>query len=236
MKKFIPFLFLVFTLGCEHTPVENYKNVLNVSSMLRPDDRWPPIIINRTYKMNEESSEEDIKDALVILTSNHSTDTFELIDTMGMQSIHYQSWHPISVKPGDTFHLYIKAPDFDSVYGTTIVPDSITIIHPSEGDSVKQSDSLVIKSDKGKYYKFTIYNEDSLLWEQELVSYKTDSLIIIQFSWFVLDLGNYKIKIEVYDKNYTEYYSEHKPSGGISGGFGVFGSTVTKTISLYLKE
>lgn len=229
MKKFIPFVFLVLTIGCEHTPVEDYKTRLNIFTILNPTQHRQAVTVDKTYKMDEVSSK-GVNNAIVILKYKNISDTLAFSDSL------YLSQDSIPVNPQDTFSITIKAPGFDSVFGTTIVPDSVTILHPANGDSVKQSDSLVIKNDKGKYYRFTIYKEDSLWWQQEEVPSQTDSLMIIQFSWFILTVGNYKINIETYDENYTEYCTKNKDFAGITGGLGTIGSMVTKTISLYLKE
>lgn len=229
MKKLILFVVLLFALGCDRTPVEDYKTRLNIFTIINPKSPRQTVMVDQTYKMDEASSK-GVNDAIVILRLKNISDTLTFSDSL------YLSKDSIPVPPQDTFLITVKAPGFDSVYGATIVPESVIILHPANGDSVKQSDSLVIKNDKGKYYRFTIYKEDSLWWQQEEVSSKTDSLMIIQFSWFILTPGNYKINIETYDENYTEYYAKNEDFAGITGGLGTIGSMVTKTILLYLKE
>jgi hypothetical protein len=235
MKKILLAL-LLFTAGCEHTAVENYKNVLNVFSVLKQGKSIQSVRVNRTYRLDEQS-QKCIENAIVILTGKNFTDTLSLLDSM------YFSTDSIVLNPMDTINICVKANGFDDISGTTIIPDSTTLLYPTNNDTVNHSDSLVVKTNLNAHYYFTVYQEDkedSIL--KGPISPEPDSLIKLRFAMVsTLGSGNYRIEIKAYDTNYFKYLpvgmsSPGNNPSGLNGGFGVFGSVSTKEIHLYLKE
>ncbi|MFA5033220.1 MAG: hypothetical protein WC614_09380 [bacterium] len=237
MKKLLLVLIL-FTAGCEHTAVESYTNVLNVFSVLKQGKSIQSVMVNRTYKLDEQS-QKCIENAIVILSGKNFIDTLSLSDSL------YISTDSIVLNPMDTINICVKADGFDSVCGTTVIPDSIIILHPTNNDTVNQLDSLVVKNTPNTYSHFTVYREDRDSIITERGSTESDSLLIGPFYWFDLKEGLYKVEVKLYDKNYTQYEGNRMGMMGSSGntkrvglnsGFGVFGSVVTKEIYLYFKE
>ncbi|MDD5530348.1 MAG: hypothetical protein PHX21_10020 [bacterium] len=233
MKKLL-LVFALFTAGCEHSTVENYTNILNVFSVLKQGKSITSVRVDRTYKLNEQSKI-CIEDAIVILSGKNFIDTLSLSDSL------YVSADSIILNPMDTINICVKASGFDSVYGTTVIPDSFIILHPTNNDTVTRGDSVVVKTNLNDFYFFTVYKEDTIFIPQIPVSPGPDSLIKLRFAMVdTLKSGNYRIKIKAYDENYFKYLppgmssSGNNPSG-LNGGFGVFGSVAAKEIHLYLK-
>jgi hypothetical protein len=226
MKKLL-LVVAFFTAGCEHSAVENYNNVLNIFSVIKQGKSIPSVMVNRTYKLNEQS-QRCIENAIVILSGKTFIDTLSLSDSL------YVSTDSIVLNPMDTINICVKVPGFDSVCGATVIPDSIIILQPANNDTVKQSDSLAIRTIPDTYYHFTVYEGDKIF--TEVGKTEPDSLLIVPFRWFKLKEGIHRIEIKAYDKNYSQYVANNKNPSGLSGGFGTFGSVSTREINLYLKK
>ena len=246
---FCAFLALLAAAGCELAPDAAFTPQLNVHCLLLEGDALITARVNRTYAIDEAPTFFfPDAEALVI----HDGDT-ALIGWSDYDN--YFSWCPDTwrMESGDTFRLRVSCPGFDTVSGTTVVPDTFSIVYPDHGDTVDFSDSLVwtrAANCAGYYLSFRQVDEEDTFYVSVVIG--NDSLPGVpydsEYVWFPLqfmrdvDTGAYIIRLCALDSNYAQWVGlgggelggNEADCAGITGGVGVFGAATVASVDLYL--
>lgn len=240
MKK--TFFILLLFLSCKEY-VFDYKPELNVHCILRNDRERQKIRISRTYRMDE-VSRYDLKDLNVTIYSKWNDsilcDTFILSDSMDETLGIYTTRDKFKIFPNGICSLIVTAKyqdtiHLDTLFGRTIIPDTFSIISPSNNDTVNINDTIKINDssvDQILYY-IQIFFEDGSFTDKWTFN-KEISLKYILFA----GSGFYKVKVFKCDKNFYDYYysdmfEDKVLRCGVSGGVGLFGSMLAESVYFY---
>ena len=241
------------SLSCDISPESQFTPVLDVHCLLKQGpDCHPQVYLNRTYSLEEPAGENFpyFPGAAVQLWRGQTVWPFRVVGS------HYECYYPVAVEPHDTFHLHVSHPDYDTVVGQTVIPDTFRILFPQNGDTVDASDSLVwtrSRNCEGYYFSFvreraidTFYF--SLLVPNESLPgqpYDTtkDWLPML---WLESEPeGPLTFRFLALDANYYDWIdaggfqgggqvSEHQ--FGITGGVGVFGSAAICSVQVFVRH
>jgi hypothetical protein len=127
---------LTFT-ACELSPAEMFEPELNIHCLLLAEQDSASALVNRTYAIDDPYVE-DFRGASVLLWNEG--DTWELAEQENGRYKETGFAPPVS---HDTYGIQVTHPGFDTVLGSTVVPDTFSFLHPMPGDTVDQYDSLV---------------------------------------------------------------------------------------------
>ena len=187
-------------LACDSITDTEYENQLNICGVLRAvagsGTPLQHVKVEQTYKMNEQS-EHWISDATVIL-SNHMHQYLLDYDPQYERYARYLILHP-----WDTVSITVTRQGLDTLYGSTIIPGPISVMHPMQNETVNFSDSIILDiCDNGTmYYGYgeNISNASSRL-EAYYLPDANDSTIIIPLQGFgdYLGAGTYHFLFVVY--------------------------------------
>jgi hypothetical protein len=236
MRRRLAALLLLTFAACEFAPPHEFAPVLNVQGFLSAGASRPLLVnVNRTYAIDETPSA-DFPGASVTIA--RGADTIRLEHVTRDQ---YRSARPLAIRPGDAFELTVAHPGFDTVRGRTTVPDTFAITAPAAGDTVTSRDSLVwTRSPSSRGYYVTV----AAAWTDSIgldFLYPNDTLPL-NIPLFVLSRapsGPYRLTVVAVDSNYHEWLRRDVGGPGgfnasdsfnLSGGVGVFGSGVERTV------
>src|SRR4030043_370958 len=153
MKKFnaaMSLLILIFcSFHCDSITDTEYDNQFNICGVLRADAysilMVQEVRVDQTYKMDERS-EPWVDDAFVLLSYRTQLDTLYYYD--GGLYHDYCDFEPL-----DTVSIMAIKDGLDTLFGSTIIPGPISIIHPNPHNTVSFSDSIILKiCDNGAMY------------------------------------------------------------------------------------
>jgi hypothetical protein len=243
--------FALLAVSCEVSPSERYKPVLNVHCMLVCGDTYPEVWVNRTYAIDETESER-LEDVAVWLWRAGDTWDFQA----GEYHSQYRGKDRVRVTPGDTFGLMVTHPEFDTVRGRTVMPDTFSILAPRSGDTVRLNDSIVLtrsRSCRGYFMAARYFLGRDTIWfyralpNESLPALGYDSLLVrLPTALFTGEQeGPYTFRVAALDSSYFDWVSNGiaSPSeqyttlsAGITGGVGVFGAAAICSVRFYLKK
>ena len=254
MIKTRAFLILTISLcilSCELIPKEQFTPLLNVHCLLFEGSTQPRVILNRTYSIDEpaDSTFRNFPGAEVRLWRGQDTWTFY------NTSWSYQCRSKINISPSDTFFLRITHPEYDTVSGRTIMPDTFSIVCPQPGDTVTTEDSLIwtrSRTCSGYYMSFAYlemgdtFHYNIVIPNDRLRGLPQDTLVRLPLLW--LDYGPkgpLTLRICALDTNYFNWIQDilrgnfarqTQQTAGITGGIGVFGSATVCSVRVYVKH
>ncbi len=227
--------FILIITSCNEIS-EEYEPELNVFCILNNKNNCQKVIVDRTYKMDEKE-QYDLEDVQVILSGNGLCDTLvQLYDSMGI----FITEDSFPVYARAHYYLKVSVKGFDTLIGSTDIPDTFTISGLHNGDTTTYDDTLIIRKSKPNMLcsiSFT-YNDTASV---ELGLWNSmDSLeFVIPVSYILVCAdGKYLIRIGLSDSNIYNYYSEtydSLPRCGVAGGVGLFGSMWTESLTVFLK-
>lgn len=233
-------IILFLSNHCAKDSQEEYKK-LNIYCVLNNDAKIQRVIVDRTYGMDE-PSEYDLDDVQVILVGSGQCDT--LIEESEKRGF-FMTADSFQILPGQSYELEVRAKDFETVYGTTLIPDSFRIVSPNNGDTVDHlSDTLVIMKDyPSQLFRIGFIDStgnyiDCLWWGREDTTFVRVPFAHILYG----EMGiccRYTLKISVPDSNFYQY--EFSPADdsirgyGIKNGIGVFGSVWTEKREIFVR-
>lgn len=138
MRRFLLFFtVLLLTVGCEQPPGVKFKPQLVLHCLLQTGSLPRQARVNRSYRLQEPFDSVFPGASVQIRSKNATWNLSYLVSHM------YQSAESVVVNEGDTFHIVVAHPEFDTVTGRTVVPGGFTIQFPCPGDTVSMSDSMV---------------------------------------------------------------------------------------------
>ncbi len=245
---FTSLVLLVFA-ACELTPAESFEPKLNVHCLLLAERDSASALVNRTYAIDDPYVE-TFPDASVSIWKG--PDTWSLLPEFGCWYMNYWFTPPA---PRDTYRIMVTHADFDTVLGSTIVPDTFSFLYPMPGDTIDQNDSLVwsrSRSCLGYYmsieqafdrdtffYTVVVPNESISGWPYDSLTERFP-LIFLQYR----EEGPCTLRLCALDQNYFDWMSGGNQgfgggsgllSAGITGGVGVFGAAVQREVAVYFR-
>ncbi|MEO0077712.1 MAG: DUF4249 family protein [candidate division WOR-3 bacterium] len=244
-------LVVLAAMSCEVSPADRYEPVLNVHCMLICGDTYPEVWVNRTYALDE---------TVVPYLDGVTVRLWRGADTWhfrpGEYHSQYRSADRVRAVPGDTFGLMVAHPEFDTVWGQTVVPDTFSILWPRLGDTVRLDDSVVMtrsRSCRGYFMSARYFLGRDTIWfyralpNESLPALGYDSLYVRFPTAFLAGEheGPYTFRVAALDSNYFDWVSNGiaSPSeqyttlaAGITGGVGVFGAAAICSVRFYLKK
>ena len=255
MTRFIPtgvvltgLALLTFT-ACELSPAEMFEPELNIHCLLLAEQDSASALVNRTYAIDDPYVE-DFRGASVLLWNEG--DTWELAEQENGRYKETGFAPPVS---HDTYGIQVTHPGFDTVLGSTVVPDTFSFLHPMPGDTVDQYDSLVwsrSRSCVGYYmsmeqvidsdtffYTIVVPNESIPGWPYDSLTERFP-LVFLQYR----EEGPCTLRLCALDQNYFDWMSgggqgfgggSNIMSAGIAGGVGVFGAAVQREVAVYFR-
>jgi hypothetical protein len=159
------------------------------------------------------------------------------------------------VRPRDTWHLRVARDGLDTVLGSTVVPDTFSILYPHRGDTVTWRDSMVFsrsrncagyfmsfKNIEGRdtfYFDFTFANDTTGRNFDTLLFRIPQMVFLYQFS-----PGLHYLRVVALDSNYFDWVRQggfgmggggNAEESRLAGGLGVFGSAVYREVSIYVR-
>jgi hypothetical protein len=236
--------------ACEVSPSEQFTPQLVVHSLVRAGSPAVQANINRTYGIDEPFDTVFPGVSGLVWRGN---DTWSLANST--RDVYSTSEFAPRAASGDTFGIRVAKDGFDTVYGHTVVPDSLRILFPRDGDTVTMSDSMVwarsrncagyymsFRSvDRGDtfYYSLAIPNDTSADNFDSLVFKLPQMVFLYQF-----EPGKHTLRVYALDTNYFDWVRAGGFGPGtntgettyLSGGTGVFGSAVGESVEVYVKK
>lgn len=238
---------LLLTAACELTESDLYEPVLVVHCLVLTGTGVPSANINRTYTI-EDSVQLEFPDAKVML--KRSTDAWTLRHAGGDD---YVAEDTLTAVYGDTFYMEVTKSGFDTVTGTTVVPDTFSILSPRDGDTVSASDRLRWNPSRGCHGYYSSIRRatprgDTVDMSIFVPADSTDEGLPLTFL-AGLPSGEMTLRLLALDRNYYQWMESGNdemggPLGGIggssgngstvSGGIGVLGSACACSVRVYL--
>lgn len=247
-------LLLLAGVGCEVVPSEQFEPVLNVHCLLvAGGNPWPLVFVNRTYAIDEEYQPWLDSVGITLARGPETWSSFLPHPTLVSA---YEGTARVPVRPGDTFSVRVTCPGYDTVYGTTVVPDSFRILRPANGDTVVINDSLIwLRSRRAKGYYSALARaagEDTfyitfLVPNDSLPGFPYDSLQGVLPLYFLNGNpeGELTLPFLALDTNYFDFVAAggfgFGPGGPVAdttrlvGGVGVLGSATACSLRINLR-
>jgi hypothetical protein len=242
MRRLTAALALVLLAACEVVPSEDFTPVTVVHGFVYHDPAAPAQVfavnVNRTYAITEQP-ESLVTDASVRVAWLDSTWTLP-----HAARDRYETALPGRlVAPGDTVRLVVARPGFDTVFATTVIPDTFAIRWPRTGDTITVRDSLVwTRGDGIGGWFISVTMVDSIGREPMLEFVFPNDSIEPGFPLYFLARapeGRYELAILSLDRNYYNWAARGFGGPGgfnesdtfdLVGGVGVFGSGMLRTV------
>jgi hypothetical protein len=235
--------------ACELSPAELFEPELNIHCLLITGQNEATAFVDRTYAIDDPYVE-TFPDASVSIWKG--PDTWSLLPEFGCCYMNYRFTPPA---PRDSYGIMVTHVDFDTVLGSTIVPDTFSFLHPKPGDTIDQNDSLVwsrSRSCSGYYmsmeqvidsdtffYTIVVPNESIPGWPYDSLTERFP-LVFLQYR----EEGPCTLRLCALDQNYFDWMSgggqgfgggSDLLSAGITGGVGVFGAAVQREVAVYFR-
>lgn len=243
MRRLAPLALLALVAACELVPSDDFIPVTSVHGFVYHDpgagNQEFAVNVNRTYSIFEQP-ETLVTDASVRVYWRDST--WQLGH---LARDRYEVELPSrSVAPGDTVRLQAARPGFDTVFASTVVPDTFNIRWPRTGDTVTVRDSLAWDRAEGiaGWFLSLIMLEPVPGSEPLLEFVFPNDTIAPGFPLYFLARapeGRYELAMLSLDRNYYNWASRGFGGPGgfnnsdtfdLEGGVGVFGSGMLRTV------
>jgi hypothetical protein len=243
---------LLLSASCELNPEPDFTPVINVHALLNPEWESPQdnrVFVNRTYRMTE-PPDSLLWDADVRIW--RGADTWQLSAARLDSVWSYFPDRGITAEPFDTFSLLVAKPGFDTVRGTTLVPDTFSLLDPLPGDTITVQDSLIwTRSRHSAGYYLSLrqqfqgqeFDVSGVVPNESIPGLPYDTLVARLPLYFLSQQpqGPFTLRLMALDTNYYEYVRGSQFQGGqsdsrLAGGIGVFGSGVERSVEVYLKQ
>lgn len=226
-------LVVVLTLSCEQTAVDVYDPVLNIYCVLRGDKRVHEVLVDRSYKMDE-PDRLYVDDALVIMSGSGVTDTLLFMDSSNT----YIS-DSMAIYACSTYNVKVIKDGFDTLLGTTTIPDRFDILFPHDGDTLTLFDTLSFKRDTVTFL-FAI-SVPNVFFVYMGVWFDMDTEIDVPlyalFDEPPVANGYHYLKIAAYDTSFCDYFFWEKDSlmqWGVENGVGLLGSAWIESVYVFI--
>jgi hypothetical protein len=233
---------ILLVAACERNESELYEPVLVAHCLILTGNGVPSADINQTYAIGDSASL-DFPGANVTLKRGQRTWTLRHAG-----NDRYVAEDTLTVVYGDTFYLEVTKPGFDTVTGTTVVPDTFSILSPRDGDTVSASDRLRWSPSRGchGYYgsvRGTTPRGDTMETRFFVLADSAGELGLSFLSR--LPPGVTTLRLLALDEAYYRWMnagggSMGEPGGTtgdsstVSGGIGVLGSASACSVRVYL--
>lgn len=244
MKKIIAFLsgFLIF---CELPQQEEYELEPVIFGVLNPGKFCQTIVVDKTHSVDDTVLSR-VKGARVVVKSGRGLEIEFKEDSLTPG--YYYAFGNDWIVPDASYFLEVLLPWGDTVYGGTRVPSKISILQPSNFDTISLSNppSLIWSSAENKFmyfvYAFPWLPDtgwiDSLPRTYIFPLLDTDTIMPL----FEMGKGSifkekdtlYTIKVFAIEENYFKYW--YYDSTTLSGGRGLFGGLSEDSIRVYIRE
>ena len=233
-------------LSCDRAPADQFVPRLNVHGLLHYDgsagEQPLRVNVNRTYRISEPA--DSIFPGAEVRA--YCSDTEQALDYRYRDTYETELDSGL-VGPGATVRLSVAHPDFDTVWGSTIVPDTFSIIRPGPGETLTVRDSMAWSASgysRGYYIAFSQIGSDTTVLE---FLYPQSDSFPRDFRLFFLSRvpsGSYRLDIYALDRKYYNWLRRDLGGPGgfndsdtfeVSGGVGVFGSGTSRAVELCLR-
>ncbi|MCX6844685.1 MAG: DUF4249 family protein [candidate division WOR-3 bacterium] len=238
---------ILLVAACERNESELYEPVLVAHCLILTGTGVPSADINQTYAIGDSASL-DFPGANVTLKRGQRTWTLRHAG-----NDRYVAEDTLTVVYGDTFYLEVTKPGFDTVTGTTVVPDTFSILSPRDGDTVSASDRLRWNPSRGchGYYgsiRRATPRGDTFDMSIFVPADSTDEGLPLTFL-ASLPSGEIALRLLALDRNYSQWMEAGQGQMGgslgglggnsgdgstLSGGIGVLGSASACSVRVYL--
>ena len=239
---FFCYFCLLILLSCRGMePESKYEEKLVVYSILNPDLPQQFVIVDRTYEINEEIEDTTgLSGCKVKIWKEGTEDTVffeELPDSAGFYiDMGYSGW----VEPLSTYYFKVSH-KAHTLSAYTTVPDTFSMLHFSDGDTVKLSDNPPLVWSKSEaaaiYIIWPFLCGDTSKVFMPLATMDTTIPLFSYEETYFDSVAWYTIKVFAHDTNRYEY---GRRSPGIpdtlDSGYGLFGSQAMDTVKLYIKK
>ena len=260
ISTFLMFSYSSCNLNNEPLQKENYSVLINFIS----NSSHQKIYIYKTLMPNE-SVRKFIENntinnwvctnALIQISQNSTIfEDFSIaIDTIKnrIKSIEkfYTNNSNLQITPNTKYYLKIET-DNIIITGSTIVPGDFQLQSPLENQTFHYNndfDSSVVipikwtKSSNVSGYIVNVDYYDEFNFNYDRVLSYTSSNKETKFNYIqnfgssYNTKGRFRIEVLAFDKNYYSHVIKNLPSAGLNGAYGYFGSTVLKTVTIYIE-
>jgi hypothetical protein len=233
--------------ACEVTPSEQFTPQLVVHGQLQVGSTNGLFVqVNHTYRPGE-SYDWNFSGPNIYVSNSVATTR-----PVGRSGDEHNFFQPVlPVRPGDTFTILVTDFGFDTVRGSTVVPDTFHMLYPQNGDTVTLYDSLgwtrsrtaagyyfSVEDVNDEFYDFVISNDSTG------PNYDSTKVgIPSMFLYYGTKPGWKLLVVSAVDSNYYDWMRlvGYGAGGGtppetthLTGGLGVFGSAAVETLHFYL--
>lgn len=219
----------------------HYKEKLVVYSLLNPALPKQFVIVDKTYRLNEEIPETTgLSGCGVKIWKEGNLDTVYFQEIAGHPGFYIDTQISPWVEPLSTYNIEVTREEH-TLRAHTTVPDTFSILYFSDSDTVNISDNPPLiwsKSEASAIYTvWPFFCGDTTLLLAPLATMDT---IISLFSYeetFFDSVGWYIIKVFANDTNRYEWGKRHPGvEDTLDTGYGLFGSQTLDTVKLYIKK
>jgi len=242
-------IILLFCVGCKLSFEPTFVPELNVFCVLLVNGKSKLIVVSS--KPLGETINDTVKDAQIIISSLTEADTITWNNGYNIDS-------NFVVEPCTQYFLHVEHDLYPTVIGTTLVPDTFTIISPADGDTIEEdymilmfsiAQNAVLYEIAGRYIPDTI-NPDTTMPDTPFTYFyalykplKGDTIgkVVIPAEL----KGENLLAACAVDTNFFEYLrqwhsmpqigEDNRIHAGVHGGIGLFGSGVLQFRKIYIK-
>jgi hypothetical protein len=123
------------------------------------------------------------------------------------------------------------------------VPDNFQLLNPTENQTFNYNNKGIVEipiewtQSIGSYGYIVnvIYTNNSDVIFSNTLTYTTYTFIQ-DYEWTSYRTGQIKIEVLAFDKNYFDHVLRKKPSAGIEGAYGYFGSSILKSVTVNIEK
>jgi hypothetical protein len=233
---------LVAAVACERAPADDFTPVLVVHGLISVqacnEFRFNrELQVSRTFATGEEP--ESLPGADVRVWRGTDGWSYAWVDGW----LYFRP-DPPPLRSLDTVRLRVAKDGFDTLYGSTVLPDTFGIIRPARGDTVRASDTMAwtrARGAHGYYMPFRTTFQGQTFYFSLLIP--NDSVPGLPYDSLVVRLpmvfasGYSRFADEWYtviavDSNYYEWLRGDVSAAGVLGGRGVLGAATFDSVSV----
>ena len=247
----VTFCFLFFSNSCENIsgpgqPGIKYSIIFNLTANAEKQKFYIYNVVGLEESVIHFGPLKDYnkffsENAFIKIESNGNSFS-DFIIRRDTNDVEFYTNEDLSPKPGEEYKLEIKIED-NTITGTTVIPEDFQIIAPKDGQVIHHSNNtfnIDLKWErKGNVYGYILDVFYHINEKQALLNYLEYSEIIFDTSYSfmgqILPTDTVKIRLFGFDKNYYEHVFKGKESSGVKGAYGLFGSSVLKTVRVIVR-